>query len=528
MSKDRLIAGRYRLTDPIGTGAMGVVWRALDIRLQRTVAVKQVLLGPNLTEQQTAEARKRALREGRIAARLHHPNAISVFDVADEDGQPWLVMEYMNAPSLANRLNLDGTLAPLKVAELGAQAAAALAAAHDAGIVHRDVKPANLLVGDDGTVKITDFGISRATGDVTVTATGFLAGTPAYLAPEVARGEQPIPASDVFALGSTLYHAITGRPPFGDGDNPLAVLHAVAGGQVEPPEGAGALGPVVMRLLATEVANRPTMDEARVMLEEVAAGRAPEPVDTAPSATTKVLPPTLAATATLDRPEQEPGPADTRPPAAGPAAAPVFRGIGVPPAAISAPAPAGPVAQRGSGTRSRTAVLAGAAALLLVVVVGLVLVNATGGDDNTAAGPESSQAEAPEQSGEPQAEPSERPSATTSATTTTSTTETGTPSAARVEQFVRGYYGLLPGNTAAAWSQLAPEYQAVAGGYADYQGFWSTISAVSIGSVSQSGDGSAVATVTYTMRDGSVQSESRSFRVAPNGGQLVITDSQVL
>ncbi|WP_280459604.1 protein kinase domain-containing protein [Nocardia carnea] len=125
MSKDRLIAGRYRLTDPIGTGAMGVVWRALDIRLQRTVAVKQVLLGPNLTEQQTAEARKRALREGRIAARLHHPNAISVFDVADEDGQPWLVMEYMNAPSLANRLNLDGTLAPLKVAELGAQAAGA-------------------------------------------------------------------------------------------------------------------------------------------------------------------------------------------------------------------------------------------------------------------------------------------------------------------------------------------------------------------------------------------------------------------
>ncbi|MBF6348447.1 MULTISPECIES: serine/threonine-protein kinase [Nocardia] len=534
MSKDRLIAGRYRLTDPIGTGAMGVVWRALDIRLQRTVAVKQVLLGPNLTEQQTAEARKRALREGRIAARLHHPNAISVFDVADEDGQPWLVMEYMNAPSLANRLNLDGTLAPLKVAELGAQAAAALAAAHDAGIVHRDVKPANLLVGDDGTVKITDFGISRATGDVTVTATGFLAGTPAYLAPEVARGEQPIPASDVFALGSTLYHAITGRPPFGDGDNPLAVLHAVAGGQVEPPEGAGALGPVVMRLLATEVANRPTMDEARVMLEEVAAGRAPEPVDTAPSATTKVLPPTLAATATLDRPDSEPGTAENRPSAPGAATPPVFRGAGAVPAAAStapaAPPPAGP-APGGSGPRTRAAVLAGAAALILVVVVGLVLADVTGGDDNTAGGPESSQIDTPEQTGEPHAaaEPGADPTATsTSATTTTTTTETGPPSAARVEQFVRGYYGLLPGNTAAAWSQLSPEYQATAGGYADYQGFWSTISAVSIGSVSQSGDGSAVATVTYTMRDGSVQSESRSFRVAPDGGQLVITASQVL
>ncbi|MGI5217692.1 protein kinase domain-containing protein [Nocardia sp. CA-290969] len=525
MSKDRLIAGRYRLTDPIGTGAMGVVWRALDIRLQRTVAVKQVLLGPNLTEQQTAEARKRALREGRIAARLHHPNAISVFDVADEDGQPWLVMEYMNAPSLASRLNLDGTLPPLKVAELGAQAAAALAAAHDAGIVHRDVKPANILVGDDGTVKITDFGISRATGDVTVTATGFLAGTPAYLAPEVARGEQPIPSSDVFALGSTLYHAVTGRPPFGDGDNPLAVLHAVAGGQVEPPEGVGALGPVVMRLLETEVAKRPTMDEARVMLEEVAAGRAPEPVDTAPSATTKVLPPTLAATTAIPSSEVTPG---TRPVAP----APAFRDPGQPPNAGPAPAPVAPAAPlpaagRASGTRTRTAVLAGAAALLLVVVAGLVLANIGSGDESAAGTSETSQATVPEPTGEPAGEPGEQ-SSTTSAAPTTTTTESGPPSAARVEQFVRGYYGLLPGNPAAAWSQLSPEYQATTGGYADYTGFWSTISAVSIGSVSQSGDGSAVATVTYTMRDGSVQSESRSFRVAPNGGQLVITASQVL
>lgn len=527
MSKDRLIAGRYRLTDPIGTGAMGVVWRALDIRLQRTVAVKQVLLGPNLTEQQTAEARKRALREGRIAARLHHPNAISVFDVADEDGQPWLVMEYMNAPSLASRLNLDGTLPPLKVAELGAQAAAALAAAHDAGIVHRDVKPANLLVGDDGTVKITDFGISRATGDVTVTATGFLAGTPAYLAPEVARGENPIPASDVFALGSTLYHAVTGRPPFGDGDNPLAVLHAVAGGQVEPPEGVGALGPVVMRLLATEVAKRPTMDEARVMLEEVAAGRAPEPVDTAPSATTKVLPPTLTATTALSSSDVNPGARPVTP-------APAFRDSGQPPNAGPAPTPVAPAPVRpaggpGSGTRTRTAVLAGAAALLLVVVVGLVLANLGGGDESAAGTSETSQASAPEATGEPEGETGEQSSTTSAAPTTTpTTTESGPPSAARVEQFVRGYYGLLPGNTAAAWSQLSPEYQAVAGGYADYTAFWSTISAVSIGSVSQSGEGSAVATVTYTMRDGSVQSESRSFRVAPTGGQLVITASQVL
>ncbi|MEU1980572.1 serine/threonine-protein kinase [Nocardia sp. NPDC019395] len=536
MSKDRLIAGRYRLTDPIGTGAMGVVWRALDIRLQRTVAVKQVLLGPNLTEQQTAEARKRALREGRIAARLHHPNAISVFDVADEDGQPWLVMEYMNAPSLASRLNLDGTLAPLKVAELGAQAAAALTAAHDAGIVHRDVKPANILVGDDGTVKITDFGISRATGDVTVTATGFLAGTPAYLAPEVARGEQPIPASDVFALGSTLYHATTGRPPFGDGDNPLAVLHAVAGGQVEPPTGTGALGPVLMRLLETEVANRPTMDEARVMLEEVATGRAPEPADAPPPAVTKVLPPTLAATTPLSQHDPDPGPAAPRPDAPVPAAAPAaFRG-GQPRA--SGPAYAGPPsASRSpasgsrSGTRTRTAVLAGAAALVLVVVVGLALAN--NGGETTAGTPGTSEVAAPQvtDSADEGPEPGDRPSATSAAPTTTittTTTETGPPSAARVEQFVRGYYGMLPGNPSAAWAQLSPEYQAATGGFAAYTQFWSTIGSVGIGSVRPSGDGSAVATVTYTMSDGSVQSESRSFRVVPAGGHLVITASELL
>lgn len=286
MTTDRLVAGRYRLTDPIGTGAMGVVWRARDIRLQRTVAVKQVLLGPHLPPAAAKEARMRALREGRIAARLHHPNAITVFDVADEDNQPWLVMEYMDAPSLAARLSGGRTLPPREAARIGAQAAAALAAAHDAGIVHRDVKPANLLVADDGTVKITDFGISRAAGDVTVTATGLLAGTPAYLSPEVARGENPEPPSDVFALGSTLYAAVTGRPPFGEGDNPLAILHAVAGGEVTEPEEAGELGPVLMRLLEPTPAERPTMQEAQRLLADVAAGRNPLPANSS----TKVMP----------------------------------------------------------------------------------------------------------------------------------------------------------------------------------------------------------------------------------------------
>ncbi|WP_280201890.1 serine/threonine-protein kinase, partial [Nocardia cyriacigeorgica] len=339
MTADRLIAGRYRLTDPIGTGAMGVVWRATDVRLRRTVAVKQVLLGPGLTREAALEAKLRAKREGRIAARLHHPNAITVFDVVEEDEQPWLVMEYMDAPSLAAKLAGGRTLPGMEVAKIGAQAAAALAAAHDAGIVHRDVKPANLLVADDGTVKITDFGISRAVGDVTVTATGFLAGTPAYLAPEVARGENPEPASDVFALGSTLYAAVEGAPPFGEGDNPLAVLHAVARAQVRPPEKAGDLGPVLMRLLAATVEERPTMKEARRALEDVAAGRSPR---VAVPAATKVLPHpssgpepvgSSAATQAVPRPVAGPvpGPGPARPGAAA-APGPVTGGPGPPPA----------------------------------------------------------------------------------------------------------------------------------------------------------------------------------------------------
>ncbi|MEV0335003.1 serine/threonine-protein kinase [Nocardia sp. NPDC050717] len=298
MTSDRLIAGRYRLTDPIGTGAMGVVWRATDVRLRRTVAVKQLLLAPGLTGTQALEAKLRAMREGRIAARLHHPNAITVFDVAEEDGQPWLVMEYMNAPSLAVKLAGGATLPPIEVAGIGAQAAAALSAAHDAGIMHRDVKPANLLVGDDGTVKLTDFGISHATGDVTVTATGFLAGTPAYLAPEIARGDNPKPAADVFALGSTLYAAVEGAPPFGEGDNPLAVLHAVARGVVPEPKRAGPLGPVLKWLLTASVEERPTMAQARKALEDVAAGRVPA----LPATATKVLPLSDAATTLLPQP----------------------------------------------------------------------------------------------------------------------------------------------------------------------------------------------------------------------------------
>src|SRR5919197_6775259 len=231
----RVVAGRYRLISRIGMGAMGVVWRAYDERLNRTVAVKKLLLSPGLPEDEAVEAVARCLREGRIAARLHHANAISVFDVVDEDGAPCLIMEYLPSKSLAMALSEHGPLDPYEVARIGALSASALVAAHAAGIVHRDIKPGNILLGDDGSVKITDFGISRATDDVTVTKTGMIAGTPAYLAPEVAIGRDPTPASDIFSLGSTLYAAVEGEPPFGLSENTLGLLHRVAAGRINQP-----------------------------------------------------------------------------------------------------------------------------------------------------------------------------------------------------------------------------------------------------------------------------------------------------
>ncbi|WP_433870220.1 serine/threonine-protein kinase [Saccharopolyspora sp. CA-218241] len=181
-AEGRLIAGRYRLEQRIGSGAMGVVWRAVDERLHRTVAVKLLIVQPGYTPEETEEARQRTMREGRIAARLQHQNAIVVFDTAEDEGQPVLVMEYLPSQSLATVISEHGVLPPMQVAKIGLQVAGALAAAHMAGIVHRDLKPGNILLGDNGMAKITDFGISRAIGDVAVTKSGILAGTPAYLA----------------------------------------------------------------------------------------------------------------------------------------------------------------------------------------------------------------------------------------------------------------------------------------------------------------------------------------------------------
>ncbi|MGW5441048.1 serine/threonine-protein kinase [Nocardia asteroides] len=257
------IAEHYRLVERIGSGGTGVVWRAVDERLQRSVAVKQIHIKPSLPEGERDVLRQRAIREARNAARFQHPNAIVVFDITEHNGDPCLVMEYLKSVSLAAELGQKGPLPLTEVARIGEQVASALIAAHQAGLVHRDVKPGNILLGDHGEVKITDFGISRAAGDVTLTETGLICGTAAYLAPEVARGSDPTPAADVFALGATLFHALEGEPPYGANANPLAVLYAAANGQVREPRNAGPATDFLLDLLSPEPLDRPTMTESR-------------------------------------------------------------------------------------------------------------------------------------------------------------------------------------------------------------------------------------------------------------------------
>ncbi len=264
---DYLVAGRYRLQSKLGGGGMGAVWLAHDRLLDRDVAIKQVLTTAGLSEDQAREVRNQIVHEGRVAAKLSHEHAIAVYDVVLEAGEPWLVMEYLPSRSVAKALALADALSPIEVAQIGAQVADALAAAHAVGIVHRDIKPGNILVADRGAevgmAKLSDFGISRGTGEAADELEESITGTPAYLPPEVARGAQPTAASDVYSLGATLYTALEGQPPYGlDEDNDVIVQRA-AMAQITPPSRSGPLTETLLHMMEPAPQRRPTMAEAR-------------------------------------------------------------------------------------------------------------------------------------------------------------------------------------------------------------------------------------------------------------------------
>jgi hypothetical protein len=279
---DRTVAGRYRLIDRLGSGGMGTVWRAEDVVLARDVAVKEVTFPPGVSDEEREVLRERTRREARAAARLDHPSAVTVYDVVEEGGTPYLVMELVEARTLAEVVRTDGPLSPQQTAEIGIAVIGALEAAHEQGIVHRDVKPGNVLLREDGRVVLTDFGIATSTGDSSITHTGLLLGSPAYIAPERARGQAPGPPSDLWSLGATLFTAVEGRPPFDKGE-PLPTLTAVVTGEHAPFVAAGPLAPILDGLLAKEPRDRYDATTACAALRRVLADPAPTTPEAQPA-----------------------------------------------------------------------------------------------------------------------------------------------------------------------------------------------------------------------------------------------------
>lgn len=525
----QLIAEHYRLVERIGSGGTGVVWRAMDERLQRSVAVKQIHIQPSLPPADRDVMRQRAIREARNAARFQHPNAIVVFDITEHDGDPCLVMEYMNSRSLAAVISAQGMLALPQVSRMGEQVASALIAAHQAGIVHRDVKPGNILLDDHGTVKITDFGISRATGDVTLTETGLICGTAAYLAPECARGADPTPASDVFALGATLFHALEGEPPYGSSANPLAVLYAAANGQVSEPRHAGPATDFLLQLLSPEPEDRPTMRAAHDHLAALAdSGSTPVPAGFIPASeafgrrrvgepesATRALRPSVNASTQYPPTERQarpaPPPRNTRQPntAAHPRTASHPRTTTQP----------RPVPRKSGGKRK--AVLIGASVGGLVTVVALLIGALSQGGGGTPSG----------QASPPSSSVSSGASSTTAAGTPGQTKSVG-PADSRqsIDQVVDFYNNLTYLRFAAAWKQLTPAAQRVYGSQPAFQDYWTqnrvtgfnTVDAAD-GGTGTNPDGSVevnVASVTYAGQNRSV-----TLRLINSGSGAPLIDS---
>jgi serine/threonine protein kinase len=494
MSDERTIAGRYRLSERLGSGGMGVVWQAYDERLHRQVAVKQVLVPAELTESQSEEMVRRTMREGRIAARLQHPQLITVFDVVQDDGQPYLIMEYMPSTSLSGL----GTLPSDEVARIGAEAAAALAAAHEAGVVHRDVKPANILVGDDGTVKITDFGIARVAEEITGTMTSTFAGTPAYLAPEVAKGGTATYASDVYSLGATLYAAVEGAPPSGNDSNPMAQLYRIASGAITPPTKAGPLTDVLLWLLNPDPEQRPTMAQARDALAGLT-NENPAPVPVAAAA---------PATATAPTPVTEP-------------VAPL------------------PPAESG-GRRNRIILLA---VVLVVVAAAAGLVTTLLNRDDTpsgAAGPETTTSTTRTTTGDAGAPPAttSRDATTTTTTTTpkTTTTTKATTTTPPPKQkpgdpgdAVANYYSMMPGGRDEAWNLLTPRFQqSKAQGRQGYDNFWNGVRSVSASAITTTGASTVEATILYDFTDGRRFRERHRYTLVNQNGTWLIDTQTIL
>ncbi|MFJ1702011.1 serine/threonine-protein kinase [Kitasatospora sp. NPDC088346] len=366
----RLVAGRYLLGERLGRGGMGTVWVARDTELDREVAVKELSVG-GVPQDELATLNSRMKQEARAAAKIKHPSVITVYDVLEQDGRPWIVMELIDGRSLADVIDSEGILLPRDAARVGEQVLAALDQAHRHGVLHRDVKPANVLLERGGRAVLTDFGIALLEGAPGLTRTGDIVGSPDYVAPERVSGHRPGPESDLWSLGATLYAAVEGQSPF-HRTTTMGTLQAVLADPLPEPRHAGALAPVIEALLRKDPAERPTADRALRMLAEAAAdtgstvgatgadGRAEHPPTaqvpaTGPTAPTEQAPPA--------------GPSRTRPAPPTPAAPPVR----------SSPAHPG-------GRRTLLAVAGAVLAAMLIGGVAFAVVNSNSNSDGTGGG----------------------------------------------------------------------------------------------------------------------------------------------
>jgi serine/threonine protein kinase len=316
-----VVADRYLLQTELGRGGMGVVWHAHDTVLGRAVAVKEVALPPTLPQSERRAAEARVMRGARAAARLNHPGAVTVYDVVHDQGHTFVVMELVQAPTLADLIQAEGPLPPGRVAEIGVQLAGVLEAAHRVGIVHRDVKPGNVMVPEDGGVKLADFGIASLQGDPQLTATGLVIGSPAYMAPEQASGQPSGPPADVWALGATLFSAVEGASPFDKGAL-VPTLAAVVNEDPRPTRRAGPLAPVIGALLAKDPDVRPSASTLREWLSALVDRGRPSPSPEVPPAQRP------GGTVPLPPPAPAPTPNPAQPPAFQPSQAPAWTAAG--------------------------------------------------------------------------------------------------------------------------------------------------------------------------------------------------------
>lgn len=459
-------AGRYTFEHGIGRGASGAVWSGHDTVLGRKVALKRVGVHVGGTDPDL----RQAAREARLAASLNHPHVVGVFDLVVIGDEHWLVMEHVDGQTLAQLVRDRGPLEPREAARLMAQVAEALGAAHRAGIVHRDVKPSNVMVTRDGTAKLTDFGIARTADDASLTQTGLVTGSPAYLSPEVATGSSATPASDVWALGATLYHLLAGRPPYDVGDNVLSTMYRIVH-EVPPrlPE-TGRLNVVLERTMAQDPAQRWTARQVQEALTHIAGS---EPTQTPthlvaprPGHTTDTL---ATASVSLDRPAR----------ASSPRRSPE------------------PTPRRRHPWLVRGLVAAGVA----LCTVAAFYVGLDGARDSTT--------------------PDDVRAGDTSATR--SAANPSAPTEADLESFVTDYLATVTDDQRATWERLTPAFQERSKGFGSYAGFWQTVESATPSNLRTDVDAMTVSyDVVYRMRDGESVSDQVTLVLERDGDELLI------